>query len=340
MPKITMQDIADALDTSRISVWKVFHNQSGVSEELVRRVHMKAAELGYSRFTKATSTPGAKGASRTVSVIVSRPESSIFWMQIIHQMAKELALSGVNLMYTYLPTAYRKDYTLPESLLNGAVDGAVILNVYDANLLQLIAALSLPKVFLDTVPTMPAAKLNGDLVVLEGRSLTEKITTHILDAGCTNIGFIGDISYAQTNTDRFAGFCDALHKRGLPLNHANCRTGSIGLRTHYVEISAFLTNFPKMPDAFVCASDYLANFVMQYFHEHDISVPGDVLISGFDNNTEYANVANFITTVNVETASLGKRLARKILLRMDLPDAAFEVSYISGELLLRESTRT
>ena len=49
MEKITMQDIADALDISRVTVSKVFNNQSGVSDSLRELVLEKARELGYAK---------------------------------------------------------------------------------------------------------------------------------------------------------------------------------------------------------------------------------------------------------------------------------------------------
>ena len=49
MPKPTMQDIADALSTSRITVWKALNNRPGVSEALRRQILQKAQELGYGK---------------------------------------------------------------------------------------------------------------------------------------------------------------------------------------------------------------------------------------------------------------------------------------------------
>ncbi|MDK2808466.1 MAG: LacI family transcriptional regulator, partial [Clostridiales bacterium] len=46
MRKITMQDIADALAVSRVTVWKVFNNYPGVSEPLRQQIMNKAHELG------------------------------------------------------------------------------------------------------------------------------------------------------------------------------------------------------------------------------------------------------------------------------------------------------
>lgn len=46
MSKVTMQDIADALGISRVTVWKVFHNHAGVSAALRENVRNKAREMG------------------------------------------------------------------------------------------------------------------------------------------------------------------------------------------------------------------------------------------------------------------------------------------------------
>ena len=72
MPKPTMQDIADALNTSRITVWKALNNRPGVSEALRRQIQQKAQELGYGKAGAPAAGPAAAPA-RTVAGGVSRP---------------------------------------------------------------------------------------------------------------------------------------------------------------------------------------------------------------------------------------------------------------------------
>ena len=81
MSKVTMQDIADALGTSRVTVWKTFNHRPGVSDEMKEKIIAKAHELGYDKLPSEphfTEVPKAK----TVSLVVSRPDSSIFWTNI------------------------------------------------------------------------------------------------------------------------------------------------------------------------------------------------------------------------------------------------------------------
>lgn len=334
MCKPTMQDIADALSTSRVSVWKALNNRPGVSDALRQQIQEKAREMGYLQQT-ATAPAAENPHGRNVAVVVCRPESSLFWMQIIHQIAKDLSSQNVNLMYTYLPTSYKEGYTLPTSLTDGSVEGIIVLNVYAEPVLRMLADLPLPKVYLDTIPTMPFDSLHGDLLLIEGRTPIREITGRLLDRGHTKLGFLGDVYYAQTNTDRYQGFLEAYAQRGLTPDPTLSLTGALGLRTHYEEISYFLEHLGTRPDGFVCVSDYIAHFIQRYFEEHGIDPEGRIALTGFDNNAEYLNVAERITTVDVRPKTLGARLASKILFLLEHPDLAQEVSYVSSDVIYR-----
>ncbi len=50
MSKVTMQDIADALGTSRVTVWKTFNHRPGVSDEMKEKIIAKAHELDTTNF--------------------------------------------------------------------------------------------------------------------------------------------------------------------------------------------------------------------------------------------------------------------------------------------------
>ena len=91
MSKVTMQDIADALGISRITVWKVFNKQNGVSDELRTQIFDMARTLGYAKMNAALPSPA--GEEKTVSVIVSISltwsVSSSGWTLVILEAAKQ-----------------------------------------------------------------------------------------------------------------------------------------------------------------------------------------------------------------------------------------------------------
>ncbi len=347
MKKITMQDVADALNISRVTVWKVLNNQPGVSDVLVNQIYNKAREMGYFKQGQAVKPAGAglsdpeelaDSSQKTVSVVVSRPESAVFWMNIIHQIAKELDKANVNMMYTYLPSRMTPGYTLPSSLTNGSIQGIVVLNVYDYDLLCALNELKIPKIFLDMVPDIPIDTLSGDLFLLEGKSNVCKITNEIIRRGRTEIGFIGDTRYARTNLDRYEGYLEAMNQNNLTVNPELCLTGAIGIYTYREQINSFLAGLKKLPQAFVCVSDYVAYFLLEYLSENNIRVPEDIAVSGFDGTTEYPGIAGRLTTVQVQTRSIGIRLAKQLLYRIDFPYTSTEITYINSNIIYGETT--
>jgi len=327
-----MQDIADSLSISRISVWKALNNRPGVSDDLRMIIVNEAIKMGYIKRPFHDDTN--KKVTRTIAVVMSRPESSIFWMQIIHEIAKELALNGINLMYTYMPSRWNEGDSLPPALTDGSVSGIIVLNIYLEQQLKMLSSLPLPKVFLDSVPTLLPADMNGDIVFIEGRSSIREITGHLLDNGCNKLGFIGDINYAQTNMDRYLGFVDAFSDRNLKIDKTFIMTESLDLDTHYQQIERFLSSLKSMPDGFVCVSDYIAHFVQRCFTEIGID-QSKIYLTGFDNTSEHANVAEKITSVDVQTGSMGERLASKILFALKHPNLPHEVSYVLTKVIYR-----
>ena len=318
MKKATLQEIASSLGVSRTTVWKVFSGQEGVSGNLREKILAKARELDYKFPEELDRNTVPEKKDVNIAVAVCRPETSIFWMNIIHQIAKEFSFHDVNLVYTYLPSVIEEDYTLPSQLLGGSIHGIIVMNVYNERLIRLLSRADTPKVFLDTATAIDPSSLNGDLLLMESGVSTARITEHLIKQGRKTFGFIGDINYAKSNYERYEGFTKTLERFGLALSKECMLTGSIGAFTYKEEIDAFLDTLPAMPEAFVCVSDYVACILMQLLLKRGFRIPEDVAVSGFDGNME-SPLAEELTTVQVFNKDIGNRLASQILYRIQHP---------------------
>ncbi len=336
MKKVTMKDIADALNISRVTVSKAFNNQAGVSDALRETIFDKARELGYTKLPYQAQTGSQAPAAqeeRTVALVVSRPESSFFWTGIIHRMAQELSEYNINLMYVYVPSTFTRDFVLPSVLFGSTLSGIAVVNVYDPVILGMVNDLPLPKVFLDTIPTLTDRKLNGDLLLIEGYRTEAEITESLILDGHKEIGFIGDINYAQTNKERYLGYRESMDRYKLPIRPEYCCIDSMGVFSYEKEIYDYLDGLTQWPTSFVCVSDYVAHFVQQYLSDHQQKLPHSVILTGFDNTDEYTNVSGRITTANVPTGLLGKRMALQLLFRTNHPDAPDELTFIKPSII-------
>lgn len=352
MKKVTYQQIADALQTSRVTVWKALNNKPGISPSTRQAILLQAISMGYPLSllqpdsasappaSQANLPSGRQGESQqsiNVAVAVSRPETSNFWMSIIHYQAMTFAQNGINLIYAYLPPAFRETDTLPEVLVNGTVQGVIVMNVYDVRQIQAINQLSIPKVFLDCPSHIDFSDLNGDLFILEGISSIDEIVQHMIDKGKRRIHFIGDIAYAQTNRERYLGYLRAMQRSGLSGETADNLTNPIEIESYPQTISSYLDRLEPVPEAIVCASDFIAYQVVDYYRQKGIRIPEDILVSGYDDSYEF-NTLIPLTTVTVNNARLGVHLAERLISRIRHPDDEYQLIYIRNKAIFRTST--
>ncbi len=129
-----------------------------------------------------------------------------------------------------------------------------------------------------------------------------------------------------------------MHQNKIPVKKELCLTHSIGIYTYAEEINEFLSNLKQMPQAFVCTSDYVAHFLIKYLGANNYRIPEDIAVSGYDGTTEYIDQADYLTTVQVQTRELGKRLVKQLLYRVSCPDSPIEVIYIYSKIRYGEST--
>ena len=333
----TMQDIADDLGISRVTVWKVFENKAGVSDGLRLSVIQKAKELGYKkRFIPQEREVFPTEENVTISLIVSRPESASFWINIVHHIAKALAKKKINLLYTYVPSVCPQGYTLPDVVTNTVTQGLITINIYDEKMLALINEQKKPKVFLDVINSMDPYALDGDVVFLEGEYTIREITNHLIKNGRKRLSFIGDIQYAHTNYDRYRGFLRALEENHLKPFEQGCLIEPMGIYDLEEQVHAFLAGLTQMPDGFVCANDQLAYFVSKYLLSKGYKIPQQVAITGYDGVPEYRKSEGIVATALVDTAGLGKKLANRLIFLMKNTAVNGEVSYVKPTKLLME----
>ena len=94
-----------------------------------------------------------------------------------------------------------------------------------------------------------------------------------------------------------------------------------------------------IPDAIICANDIMAINVSDVLQQHGISVPDDVIVSGFDGYDEVFITTPKITTVSCTTPGLADATAEMVLniVRKGNADSEQDV-YVIPELITNEST--
>ena len=96
---------------------------------------------------------------------------------------------------------------------------------------------------------------------------------------------------------------------------------------------------PFLPDAFICANDYLAISLMQALKKKALSVPEDIMITGFDGTTQSAFTNPPLTTVKICGTEIGRLAAELLLNRIRIPSFPYSWTRVKSVPVWRESIR-
>ena len=139
--------------------------------------------------------------------------------------------------------------------------------------------------------------LDGAVMInFNDRISVEQMTEHLINEhGARKIAFVSGPLNHSVATERIRACRRVLEKHGLSLENRLVFDGEwtrVGGRRAAEKI---LEMGGELPDAVMCANDDMALSVIECFNEHDIRVPRDVAVTGFDSLREA--VMRGVTTI-------------------------------------------
>lgn len=138
------------------------------------------------------------------------------------------------------------------------------------------------------------------------------VTQHLLTLGKQHFAFIGGAdSRAPEFMARFMGHKAALDQAGYAASAL--QIDAISTEDSGYAAAASLLSGVHQLDAIVCASDLIAIGVLRALRDHDIPIPGQIAVVGYDNIpvASFANPA--LTTVKQDTKLAGEILVDSLL---------------------------
>ena len=151
--------------------------------------------------------------------------------------------------------------------------------------------------FLDKVPDLYFSGIDNYHAIC---TLMEHLIT---EHGCTKLNYVGGIIRNQENQQRFLAYKDTLKKHGIAFEPDRIYELNYEVETGLKAFTVFQER-GLLPEAFVCANDNIAAGVCLAAQDAGYSVPGDFLVTGFDNTTKSINFYPPITTVEFSKAHI------------------------------------
>jgi LacI family transcriptional regulator len=339
MRKISIQDIARELGLSRNTVSNALSNSEIVSFDTKQKIIKKAIEMGYKKLSpelRVGLVEVAPEKTKNVAVLAHR-DIADFWNRIILGISDELKKNNYNLLFSFVDKEDEEIGFIPSSIVNKEIDGIILLSVFSRDYTHKLLETKIPIIFLDTYIDNVDEELIGDIVLVEGESSIYQLTKRLIEKGRKRIGFVGDTNYCRTIFDRWRGYTRALYDSNISKDENICITEAVPVHYYcFEEVASGLDNIQSMPDAFVCANDDIAIYVITYLRQKGIKVPEHIAVTGFDNRKDAPFVDPTLNTVQVYNEQVGNRLVQELMWRLDNPCMPYETVMVKTKVVIRD----
>lgn len=327
---IRVADVAAAAGVSSASVSRALNGTGPVSAEVRKRIQRVAEELGYvpNGAAKALATQ----RTQTIGVIVPTLENSNF--AIMAESAQRcFKLNGYQMLVSSSDYSADQEREQIRALVSHGVDGLILVGAKrSADVIEYLQARRTP-----FVVTWTLAQDNIPSVGFDNAAAAERLVSHLLDLGHTQIGVIAGLTtHNDRATDRLRGVRAALEMRGLNVPRELLIERPYRIAEGQIALRALLELRPR-PTAVFCGNDQLAFGALIECSRQKIDVPRELSIVGFD-DLEYASqIIPSLTTIRVPAEDIGLRAAELLLARLSGKPSPTVVP-IEVSLVVRESS--
>ncbi len=164
-----------------------------------------------------------------------------------------------------------------------------------------------------------------------------EITRHLIQIHhCENLVCLTGPAGNPVSLERLAGFQEALTEAGLSCPEENIIYGDFYIFAAQKLAQEFADGSRSLPDAVVCANDMMAVSLCDALRKYQISVPEDILVTGYDGVLESVLHVPAVTTYSPAWKQLGRNAMCQLYELMTGKTLASHKSE-TGKLLCRES---
>ncbi|MFV0504186.1 MAG: LacI family DNA-binding transcriptional regulator [Lachnospirales bacterium] len=324
---VSMQDLADELGVSKVTISKALNDKYGVSDELKKKIFEAAEKHGY-------NLPDyGKRKTQKIGIIMSEKFNSNdkgkFYMGMYDHIINELRkYSCTSVMITPTRNTILKDVqTLVDT---GNFDGLILLGILDHKVKDILQNIELPKVFVDIYDVTQ----KSDSVVTENIYSSYDITGELINRGHKKIGFVGTVGSTTSITDRYLGYERKMMEQEVEIKEQ----WIIPDRDENGVLPLVLPE--DLPTAFVCNCDETAFQLVKDLRNRGLLIPRDISIVGFDDSVYSRLCEPPLTTVAVNINQIGRVTAKRIMKSMEKPNKGVgEVFRIPGQIIYRDSIK-
>lgn len=298
--KKTIHDIARLAGVSNATVSRVLNNKPDVNPETRERVLRIMEEQGFAPSMAAAALAGRH--SKLIGVLVP----SLNWPfigEIIRGVAASTEEQGYEIvLYTIINRQDRTE-VIDRILATKLTAGLLAIQVgQSSDYLTHLYEQGFPVVMI----TDQIEPTNAPWIGADNRTGAYEATRHLLRLGHRRIAHIFGHRGFVSAFERYDGYCAALTEAGIALDPALVVQGDFEPLSGRIAANQLFV-LPERPTAIFCSNDLMAYGVLAAAEQHDLRIPKDVALVGFDDLPTSAHLCPPLTTVHQPFYEMGQQ---------------------------------
>jgi len=332
--KVNIKDVAARAKVHPSTVSRVMNpeTRSMVSERVAERITHIAKEMGYTRSPLASGL--RTGRSFTIGVIIPDLSNPMF-PPIVRGIERTLSAEGYIAMLADSDNSQKGERAIFDSMKSRHIDGLILAT----------ARLKDPVVTDCVEEQVPVVLVNR---TTDTHDVTEVINNdelgielaiaHLVELGHRQIAFLGGPQNTSTGRDRYQAFLELAQAGQFQLDPELCvnctafteAAGHIGMLGILDQNKTF--------SAVVAGNDLLALGCYDALEERDLSCPGDVSVTGFNDMPFVDRLSPPLTSLHIPLDELGVQAANLLLKEINDPQTPRVTKRLDPKLVVRGST--
>lgn len=315
----TIKDVAQRAGLSISTVSRYLNHHPYISEDKKIKIQQAMDELDYVPNSVAMQLRSNK--SYTIGIIVPRITNPYF-AYLIDAIDKKIKGTPYHMLIMQTYNDKEEELRLLNMFKQRQIAG-VIMGALENDIEVLETYTKYGPIILSADQSMQSDKVK--IIHTTQRQMTYDAIQYLINKGYRNIAYCTDNNYYDHcfNKPRNVGFRVAMKDNGLDI-----RNEWIFNNVHTIEdgeqIGKILLRQEQLPDAIFTGSDEVALGLMHFMTAHQIDIPNQIAILGYDNQPISSLLKIPLSTVNQPVNDIGMQLINYLLALLE--ETEFEIN--------------
>lgn len=333
---VTIKDVAEAAGVSISTVSKVLNGHYSISEKTAERVRGIMREMNY--YPNANAQSFASGSNHTVVLLANLAPNAAFqnphMFEIIAGLEEALCKRGYRLILR--GTDATSACGIAEEIISRRSADAIAIHVgvMSHPLAAVLTRLQFPHIVLG------APDFDSQVCWIDNNNTYSGTVaaSFLLSRGYKRLAFIGGKSYDLGSALRLQGVKQGLSNAGAKLEDQYIWLGE-STRADGFRMAEGLLSQKKLPDAIICANNYIALGCVDAVNKRGLRIPKDIGVMAFDNFPFSQIIEPPLTVVDINVRDMGAQAAKFLTDIMRHPNTQIQTYITTSNVIVRGSTR-